>query len=148
MKIKTFEIGMVGNILTKLTNERLPFGISLELAELLLIVESKTSWYQSERMKILNDYLKKDDDGNFIQVLDENKKGTGTWEVLEGREKELEVAIEELNKTEISLDFNPINLSEKVKDGEKEITLEEKLSTIEIEPLTLAQAMKLGIIIK
>jgi hypothetical protein len=114
MTLKMYEIINFPSFYEKIKSLKLPFKTSYRLALLALEVEKHINYYQEQFRSLLNEYGKKDDNGNLVPTDD----GQGIRLVEETME-EAYTKISELRSLEVELngysftadDFDGIELS-------------------------------------
>lgn len=114
MTLKMYEIINFPSFYEKIKSLKLPFKTSYRLALLALEVEKHINYYQEQFRSLLNEYGKKDDNGNLVPTDD----GQGIRLVEETME-EVYTKISELRNLEVELngysftadDFDGIELS-------------------------------------
>lgn len=114
MTLKMYEIINFPSFYEKIKSLKLPFKTSYRLALLALEVEKHINYYQEQFRSLLNEYGKKDDNGNLVPTDD----GQGIRLVEETME-EAYTKISELRNLEVELngysftadDFDGIELS-------------------------------------
>lgn len=114
MTTKMYEILDFPSFFTKVKSQKLPFKISYRLTLLTQEIEKHINYYQEQLRDILNEYGKKDENGNLVPTED----GQGI-RLVEETMNEAYVKISELRNLEVELpdytfeanDFDNIELS-------------------------------------
>lgn len=114
MKLKMYEITQFSTFFTKVKTQPLPFKTSYRLTLLSQEVDKHVSFYQENFRNILQEYGKKDENGNLVPTEDgqgikliEETMQEAYNKLTELRELEVELpdvkfAIEEFEKVELS----------------------------------------------
>lgn len=108
---EAFEVLEIRNLLV---DQKLPIKVSYKLTRFFNELEGETKFFNDTLQKLIEDYGKKDENGNYIYTDD--KQGV---KIQEDKFQECMDKIDELNKLEVNLSYIP------------EFTLEE------LEPLNL-----------
>lgn len=108
---EAFEVLEIRNLLV---DQKLPIKVSYKLTRFFNELEGETKFFNDTLQKLIEDYGKKDENGNYIYTDD--KQGV---KIQEDKFQECMDRIDELNKLEVNLSYVP------------EFTLEE------LEPLNL-----------
>ena len=114
MTIKMYEILDFPTFFTKVKSQKLPFKTSYRLTMIAQEAEKHINYYQEQFRDLLNEYGKKDEDGNFIPTED----GQGI-RLIEERMHEAYEKINELRTLDVEFsnytfsvdDFDNIELS-------------------------------------
>lgn len=117
MKTKIYQIINFPAFYDKVKSQKLPFKIAYRLSLLASEIEKPINFYRQNYQKLLNEYGKKDEDGNFVPTSD----GSGILLVEETAE-EAQSKLHEL--TDLDIELPDIKFSIQDFDG-IEITTEE-----------------------
>lgn len=90
-------------------NTVIPLRISYWIAKNLKILAIPTQEYLIDEQKILDKYLAKDKEGKFIIV--HNEDNTDEYQILEGKEKDLEQKLNDLSTRTAEIEPYLLNIS-------------------------------------
>ena len=96
---EAFEILEVRNLLV---DQKLPIKVSYKFTRFFNELEAETKFFNDTLQKLIEEYGKKDEDGNYIYTDD--KQGI---KIQDDKFQECMDKIEELNKLEVNLDYIP-----------------------------------------
>ena len=105
--MKMYEIIRLPNLLTKLKTYNLPIRTSYKFTKLANIVESELLIYQEHFGKIIEEYGKKDENGNYVFSPD-----GATIAIIPGKEEECQAKLNELQNIEINTSNISFSLEE------------------------------------
>lgn len=123
MELNFAQITAMNEVMAELQNKTLPFKLSLILAKNISVLTKATDFFIEQERKFANDYLVKDDAGNFLQEQE------GVFRIIEGKEEECRKAREELDAfTEtVNLRKIPMSLVENLELTPKQVGALEEL---------------------
>lgn len=93
-------------IFSALSQKKLNMRMAYQLAKIIKEVQKEFELFQETRMKLINEYAERDEDGRL--KIDENNNFTIPREKIQDFQKELN----ELLETQVELQINKINLDE------------------------------------
>ena len=96
---EAFEILEIRNLLV---NQKLPIRVSYKFTRFFNELENETKFFNETLQKLIEEYGKKDENGNYIYT--DNKQGI---KIQEDKFDECMSRIEELNKVEVNLTYIP-----------------------------------------
>ena len=92
------EVIQFQTVYNTLAEAKLPFKVAYKLNKLYEESQKEAEWYNKEFSSILNEYGKKDEEGDFIHTSD----GLAI-KIQEGRESECQTKIQELAQVDVEL---------------------------------------------
>ena len=96
---EAFEVLEIRNLLV---DQKLPIKVSYKLTRFFNELEGETKFFNDKLQKLIEDYGKKDENGNYIYTDD--KQGV---KIQEDKFQECMDKIDELNKLEVNLSYIP-----------------------------------------
>ena len=96
---EAFEVLEIRNLLV---DQKLPIKVSYKLTRFFNELEGETKFFNDTLQKLIEDYGKKDENGNYIYTDD--KQGV---KIQEDKFQECMDKIDELNKLEVNLSYIP-----------------------------------------
>ena len=96
---EAFEVLEIRNLLV---DQKLPIKVSYKLTRFFNELEGETKFFNDTLQKLIEDYGKKDENGNYIYTDD--KQGV---KIQEDKFQECMDKIDELNKLEVNLSYVP-----------------------------------------
>lgn len=96
---EAFEVLEIRNLLV---DQKLPIRVSYKLTRFFNELEGETKFFNDTLQKLIEDYGKKDENGNYIYTDD--KQGV---KIQEDKFQECMDKIDELNKLEVNLSYIP-----------------------------------------
>ncbi len=117
MELTFNQINSLNDVMAELQNKTLPFKLSLIIAKNTGMLSKATEFFIEQERKFANDYLVKDDQGNFVQEQE------GVFRIVEGKEEECRKAREALDSftEDIELKKIPIALVEDLELTPKQV---------------------------
>ncbi|WP_286149562.1 MULTISPECIES: DUF1617 family protein [Bacillota] len=106
MKLTNRKMVDNSSLLATLTQKQLPIKVSYALAKNISKIESELKVYNKERLKLLDKYCVKDEDGN--DVIDENNQLTIAAEHMDSWNND----INELLDIEVEIDIHKFNIDD------------------------------------
>jgi len=104
MKITNREIQSKVQILQTITQRQLPVKASYAIAKNITTINRELKIFESEKMKIINEYALKDESGN-------PKIESNAYKIIEGKEEECNSKINELLDIEIEIEIRTFNIN-------------------------------------
>lgn len=104
MIITNREIQSKVQILQTITQRQLPVKASYAIAKNITIINRELKVFESEKMKIVNEFAVKDKDGN--PEIENN-----SYKIIEGKEKECNSKINELLDIEVDVEIRTFNIN-------------------------------------
>ncbi|MBN1050314.1 hypothetical protein [Clostridium botulinum] len=92
-------------VLNNISNKQLPVKCSYSIAKNIEIINSELKIFEKEKMKIINEYTEKDENG-------ENKVLNNRFVFIEDKEEECNKKYNELLDIEIELNLRKININD------------------------------------
>ena len=109
--------------------KELPVKTSYWLARFLDKVGSEFKAMESARMKLVEQYAKKDKDGKSVMKKDKDGKQLNEYDLTKANMEKFQTEFAELGKEEFEIDFKPIKV--------------EQLGDIKLKPIVLVQLGKI-----
>ena len=103
MKITNREIQSKVQILQTITQRQLPVKASYAIAKNITTINRELKVFESEKMKIINEYALKDESGN-------PKVENNSYKIIEGKEEECNSKINELLDIEAEIEIRTFNI--------------------------------------
>lgn len=100
--MKFSEVFQVLEIRNLLVNQKLPIRVSYKFTRFFNELESEAKFFNDTLQKLIEEYGKKDEEGNFIYT--EDKQGV---KIQDDKFQECMDKIDELNKLEVNLTYVP-----------------------------------------
>ena len=107
MKIKLGELSTIIGSLNKLIDKEIPIKTSYKLSKLTRNLMNEYKIYEDNRMKLINKYAEKDENGNIKINKEDN-----TIMILNGNRDKFNNEFIELVNIEIELEFDKIKLDD------------------------------------
>lgn len=104
MKMTNREIQSKVQILQTITQRQLPVKASYAIAKNIATINRELKVFESEKMKIVNEYALKDEKGNL--EIENN-----AYKIIEGKEEECNSKINELLDIEIDVEIRTFNIN-------------------------------------
>ena len=104
MKITNREIQSKVQILQTITQRQLPVKASYAIAKNITNINRELKIFESEKMKIINEYALKDESGN-------PKVENNSYKIIEGKEEECNLKINELLDIEVEIEMRTFNIN-------------------------------------
>ena len=104
MKMTKREIQSKVQILQTITQRQLPVKASYAIAKNITTINRELKIFESEKMKIINEYALKDESGN-------PKIESNAYKISEGKEEECNSKINELLDIEIEIEIRTFNIN-------------------------------------
>jgi len=104
MKITNREIQSKVQILQTITQRQLPVKASYAIAKNITTINRELKIFESEKMKIINEYALKDESGN-------PKIESNAYKIIEGKEEKCNSKINELLDIEIEIEIRTFNIN-------------------------------------
>ena len=104
MKMTNREIQSKVQILQTITQRQLPVKASYAIAKNITTINRELKVFESEKMKIINEFALKDEGGN-------PKIEGNTYKIIEGKEEECNSKINELLDIEIDVEIRSFNIN-------------------------------------
>ena len=104
--MKISQIIELSSIISKIISKDMPFSLAYKFAKLSKIISSNTEFYDQKMRELLEKYLQKDENGNYIEQ-------EGGWLLIPETKGEFYEKLNELKNIEISDEvpkFNSIEL--------------------------------------
>ena len=108
MKLTNLELINAVQDIQAFSEKELPYETTLKISKNINILEKLLKEYNEEYRKLANEYLIKDEEGNFV----ESKEKPGLFLIKEGKAKEYSEKISILNSFENEIDLYKINSKE------------------------------------
>lgn len=106
IEVQVKDIVNSAEIFSTLSQKKLNMRMAYQLAKIIKEVQKEFELFQETRMKLINEYAERDEDGQL--KVDENNNFTIPKEKIQDFQKELN----ELLETQVELQINKINLDE------------------------------------
>ena len=104
MKITNREIQSKVQILQTITQRQLPVKASYAIAKNIITINRELKIFESEKMKIINEYAIKDESGK-------PKIEVNVYKIIVGKEEECDLKINELLDIEVDVEIRTFNIN-------------------------------------
>lgn len=99
MKLKMGQVYEFQRFYENIKNIKLPLKIAYKLNKLIIQINTESSFYQQRFSEIINEFGKRDENGELIYSSDKT-----SVEIMDGRSLECQQKIEELQNLEVNIE--------------------------------------------
>lgn len=99
MKLKMGQVYEFQRFYENIKNIKLPLKIAYKLNKLIIQINTESSFYQQRFSEIINEFGKRDENGELIYSSDKT-----SVEIMDGRRLECQQKIEELQNLEVNIE--------------------------------------------